>query len=295
MIVDQRQVHRTRGVKRVRRTGFVHTVVVCAAMIAFAACGGGAARPSQEPNGSGTPSPPQLQLVVIGDSIPYNSSEDCPGCKGFVDRYGAAIQSATNRPVQVWNLSEHTGLTLPELLDQLPALKDQLGTADIIVVGIAHNSNELGVDRPCGGGRHGNDNAIPDWSKLTPACAKPSAAKYRPQFDTLFSEVAATRAGKPTVLRAINRYNDYIGWPEAHLTPAQARQTIVFLDEWNTMLCRSAEQHGFLCADIYHAFNRPDGSKAAGKLLAADYTHPSDEGNAKIAEILTKQGYKPVV
>jgi hypothetical protein len=86
------------------------------------------------------------------------------------------------------------------------------------------------------------------------------------------------------VLRAINRYNDYIGLPGEDLTPAQNRQTIVFLDEWNTMLCRSAEQHGFLCADIYHAFNGSDGSKAARKLLAADYTHPSDEGNAKITE-----------
>jgi lysophospholipase L1-like esterase len=204
-----------------------------------------------------------------------------------VDRYGAAIQSTTNRPVQVWNLSEHTGLTLPELLDELPSVKDQLATADIIVVAIAHNSNELNADRPCGVGRHGNDNALPNWSNLTPACAKASAAKCRPQFDTLFSEAAATRAGKPTVLRAINRYNDYIGLPGAHLTPAQNRQTIVFLDEWNAMLCRSAEQHGFLSADIYHAVNGPDGSKAAGELLAADYTHPPDEGNAKIAETLT--------
>jgi lysophospholipase L1-like esterase len=289
-----RQVRPIRGVRRVRPTRFVHAVVVCAALIAFAACGGGGGGSSQEPNGSATPTPAQLQLVAIGDSIPYNSSDDCPGCKGFVDRYGAAIQSATNRPVQVGNLSEHTNLTLPELVDHLPTLKDQLGTADIIVVAIAHNSNELNADRPCGGGRHGNDDALPDWSKLTPACAKASAEKYRPQFDTLFKEVAATRTGKPTVLRAINRYNDYIGWPEGHLTPAQNRQTIVFLDEWNTMLCRSAEQHGFQCMDIYLAFNGPHGSKAAGKLLAADYTHPSDEGNAKIAEMLTKQGYKPV-
>jgi hypothetical protein len=146
-----RQVHPIRGVRRVRPTRFVHAVVVCAALIAFAACGGGGGGSSQEPNGSATPTPAQLQLVAIGDSIPYNSSDDCPGCKGFVDRYGATIQSATNRPVQVRNLSEHNNLTLPELLDHLPTLKDQLGTADIIVVAIAHNSNELNADRPCGG------------------------------------------------------------------------------------------------------------------------------------------------
>ena len=42
------------------------------------------------------------------------------------------------------------------------------------------------------------------------------------------------------------------------------------------MLCRSAEEHGFGCADIYHAFNGTDGTKPSGDLLSADYTHPSD-------------------
>ena len=290
-----RQVHPIRGVRPVRRTRFVHAVVLCAALIGLAGCGGGGgAGSSPEPSGSAIPTSAQLQLVAIGDSIPYNSPDDCPGCEGFVNRYGAAIQSVSNRPVQVTNLSQHNNLTLPGLLEELPTFNDQLGAADIIVVGIAHNSFELNVDRPCGGGRHGPDDALPDWSKLTPACAKASAAKYRPQFDTLFGQVAATRAGKPTILRTINRYNDYIGWQDAHLTPAENQKTVVFLNEWNTMLCQTAEQHGFQCADIYHAFNGPDGSKASGKLLAADYTHPSDEGNAKIAEMLTKQGYKPV-
>jgi lysophospholipase L1-like esterase len=51
------------------------------------------------------------------------------------------------------------------------------------------------------------------------------------------------------------------------------------------MLCDVAEDH-FNCVDIYHAFNGPHGTKAAGDLLAADYTHPSDKGNALIAKLL---------
>jgi hypothetical protein len=57
------------------------------------------------------------------------------------------------------------------------------------------------------------------------------------------------------------------------------------------MLCRTAEQHGFGCADIYHAFNGSDGSKVSGDLLAKDYIHMSDKGNAKAAEALVKLGY----
>lgn len=45
------------------------------------------------------------------------------------------------------------------------------------------------------------------------------------------------------------------GWEEADLTPDQVRRTVVMHDEWNEMLCQSAETHGFVCADIYRAFN----------------------------------------
>ena len=88
-----------------------------------------------------------LDLVVIGDSIPYNSSADCPGCTGFVDRYATALAQATGRKVETSNLSEHTGLTLPQLLDELDSFKEPLTGADAIIVGIAHNSFELNNDR----------------------------------------------------------------------------------------------------------------------------------------------------
>ena len=64
-------------------------------------------------------------------------------------------------------------------------------------------------------------------------------------------------------------------------------------DAWNDMLCGSAERRGFACADIYHAFNGPDGTTPSGELLATDYTHPSDAGNARIARVLVQQGFEP--
>lgn len=92
----------------------------------------------------------------------------------------------------------------------------------------------------------------------------------------------------------INRYNDWIGWEEGSLGPAEDRKTKIFLDARNAMLCEAAGASGFICADIYEAFNGPDGLRPSGELLAADQTHPSNEGNALIADVLADLGFAPL-
>lgn len=232
---------------------------------------------------------PALRMVVIGDSIPYNSPEDCPGCTGFADRYAKAVQAATGRPVQVSNLSQHNGLTLPGLLDELGQFRDRLAAADVVLVGIAHNSNELNADEPCG---KPVVNDLPDWSVMTHPCAEKSAKTFRPRYDRLYAQIAEWRAGKPTLLRTIDRYNDFIGTVD--LTPAQERTTAFFVRSWNTMLCDRAKAHGFGCADIGTAFNGPDGLRPSGDLMANGGPHPSDKGNELIARVLTELGYAPL-
>ena len=61
------------------------------------------------------------------------------------------------------------------------------------------------------------------------------------------------------------------------------------------MICQTATSNGFTCADIYHAFNGPDGRMPAGNLLAQDTVHPSDKGNEVISQVLTDLGYAPLV
>jgi len=249
-----------------------------------------ASRTTQPPASSAAPS--GLTLVAIGDSIPFNSPDDCPGCTGFIDRYAEAATEALGLPVEVKNMTDHTGLTLPRLLDGLEFQQEAIAAADIVVVGIAHNSAELASDTPCGAPLTADD--MPDWAKIDGKCAISAAAGYRTQFEELFSRVSALRKGKPTVLRTINRYSDWIGWSEGNLTPAQERKTTLIFDEWNKVLCPAAEANGFTCVDIYHAFNGPDGSKASGDLLAEDYTHPSDKGNELIARLMTAKGFAPL-
>ena len=118
---------------------------------------------------------------------------------------------------------------------------------------------------------------------------------FRPKFESVFSQIVALREGKPTIFRTINRYNDWNGWPGHDLSPEGIEATRLVIDAWDEMICKAAQENGFVCADIYQAFNGPDGLKPSGDLLASDYTHPSDKGNEVIARILTELGFAPLV
>lgn len=245
-----------------------------------------------------TPSPTVLSLVVVGDSIAFNSPDDCPGCTGFVDRYAAEISASTGHEVKVQNLSQHTGLQIDSLLEELETdthLRDSLANADIIIVNIAHNDVAWNRnDDPC----DGPTGDIPEWSKFDATCAAAAAEIFRPKFESLFAQIVTLRNGKPAIFRTINRYNDWIGTEygdRSDVPPEATKATKDVLDAWNTMLCEAAQANGFACADVYHALNGSDGLKPSGDLLGKDFVHPSDEGNEVIARVLANLGYTPLV
>ena len=232
--------------------------------------------------------------MVIGDSIPYNSPDDCADCVGFVDQYAEELADTTGEEVVTQNLSEHTGLTLPGLMAGMTFLEEDLRAADVIVVGIAHNSFPLSAARPCGSAFDEAASTIRDWTKVDTSCGRAATERYGPKYDKLFATIAGWRADQPTILLALDKYNDWNGWRPAHLTPEQVRKTVVLHDMWNRMLCAAAERNGFTCVDVYRAFNGPDGTRPSGELLAEDYTHPSQEGNDAIADLLVEAGFEPL-
>jgi lysophospholipase L1-like esterase len=241
------------------------------------------------------PTPTPWSLVAVGDSIPFNSPNDCPGCTSFVERYAEAITAATGHAVTVQNLSEHNSLQIDGLLQELKTdtlRREALANADIIIVGIAHNDAAMNSnDDLCDGPNSDN----PDWSKYNATCAIDSAELFRPKFESVFSQIVALREGKPTIYRTINRYNDWNGWPGHDLPPEGIEATRLVIDAWNEMICKAAQENSFTCADIYHVFNGSDGLKPSGDLVASDYTHPSDKGNEVIARILIDLGFAPLV
>ena len=241
-----------------------------------------------------TSTPKPLSLVVVGDSIPYNSSQDCPSCTSFADRYAEAITAATAQAVEVQNLSTHTGLQIDGLLQMLegPKKQEAITNADIIIVGIAHNDAAMNSNDDLCDGPNGDN---PDWSKYNAECAIASAELFRSKFESVYSQIVELRGGKPTIFRTINRYNDWNGWPGHDLSLEGIKVTKEVIDAWNKMICKAAEDNGFVCADIYSEFNGPDGFTPSGDLVASDYTHPSDKGNEVIAQVLTELGFAPLV
>ena len=235
-----------------------------------------------------------LTLVAIGDSIPYNSEDDCPGCTGFVDQYGTALAAATGTTVTVVNNAEHNSNTVDMLLAGLTSQQnriDAVAGGDAIIVGIAHNDAPMNRDDDACDGPGGER---PDWSKFTDECIAVEIARFTPKYEALYARVAELRAGKPTILRTVNRYNDWNGWPDHDLSAEGLAVTVKIIDLWNGMICAAAEKSGFLCADISTAINGADGTKASGDMLASDYTHPSQKGNDVIAGVLLDLGFAPL-
>lgn len=271
------------------------------ALLLVSGCGWAGTEGGADP-GTGAPADPAptslaseegLKLVVIGGSIPANAPEDCPGCTGFADLYGQELERATGAAVEVLNFSVETDVTVQRLLDGLPSLAEYLVEADAVIVSVAHGSSELASDQPCGVPLTAA--GFPRWDAVDAECAAAAAARSRPLYERLFQRVAATRAGQPTILLTMNRYNDWIGYRAAHLSADEEQRTKVVLDAWNSMVCEAAETHGFACADIYSAFNGTDGLRPSGRLLAKDYTHPSQQGNDLIARVLVDLGFDPLL
>ncbi|HSL77078.1 MAG TPA: SGNH/GDSL hydrolase family protein [Candidatus Limnocylindrales bacterium] len=232
--------------------------------------------------------------MVVGDSIPFNSPEDCPGCTAFVKIYADALAEATGETVRLQNLSEHNNLTISGLLNEIKNDRqriDALTAADAIIVGIAHNDVPMNRDDDACDGPFSE---TPDWSKFTDECLATEIDRFTPMYQETYERIAALRAGKPTILRTINRYNDWIGWPGHELPAAGVEATARVIKAWNAVICGAAHDNGFECVDISTRFNGPDGTEPSGPLLAADYTHPSAEGNAVIAEQLIDSGFAPL-
>jgi hypothetical protein len=159
-----------------------------------------------------------------------------------------------------------------------------------------HSRKFCGIGDPCHG-PIGNDI---DWSKYNAACVAAATEPYRSKFESVFAQIVALRAGKPTIFRTINGYNDWLGGIDSangSVTPPEATNpTRAVLDAWSAMICKAAQANGFTCADTYHAFNGPDGLKpTAGDLTASKANgHPSDKGNEVIARVLADLGYAPL-
>jgi lysophospholipase L1-like esterase len=233
-----------------------------------------------------------LRLVAIGDSLPYGRS-DCGNCATFVDLFGRALAQHTGRRVQVWNLSEHTGIDSRDLRRQLASSagsRSQVAIADAITVTIGHNDPPWNSSYdPCDG-KSGYPNA--NWSVYDESCLQRTAPVFERNLDSILRSIRALRDGKPTLLRVTDDYDDLIGDSKFYATAISLVRR--FFDRYSAIACRLAHKYRGVCIDTYHAFNGPGGTRDAGRLLGPDHTHPNAAGHRLIAHLLERAGYRPL-
>ncbi|MEO6512139.1 MAG: GDSL-type esterase/lipase family protein [Nocardioides sp.] len=230
-----------------------------------------------------------VRLVVIGDSL-INPGVVCPGCTGFVERYGEELGAQLGRP------SEYVAVpafTVPDAIqaiaEDLPT-RDEIAAADVVVVEVGYN-NAL-PDPQTGIGCQGSlSDGFVRWMRSTrPICLAEGVATYGALYDQIFASLEELRGARPTVFVLANSINGNIDPDRPGLlfdTPARDREfatrwALAAYERWNAMLLDRATAAGFTYVDLWHAFNGPDGTQPFGD-LSIDGAHPSQRGNDVIA------------
>jgi lysophospholipase L1-like esterase len=172
-------------------------------------------------------------------------------------------------------------------------MADVAASADAILVAIGTSDAPWNITDDACDGEATAVELVP-WELYTDACISAEVERFRPTFDAVFQRLAELRAGQPTIFRAVNRYNDWIGFEGGPVPPQAIQVSVDYNVAWNSMICETAEAHGFACADVSTAFNGEDGRTASGDLLAPDYIHPSDKGHELIADTLVELGFAPL-
>ena len=240
-------------------------------------------------------------LVAIGDSIPFNAPEDCPGCTGFVDSYAEALTIEVGQPVTANNRSRHDGARTIDILEQLESdesLRDELAGADVIVMSVGFNDQPPFEDTHEGCPPAVNEGtSLPDavqaGADTSPACVDSVVAIIRGQLAEVFAHLR--EVAPDAEIASLTAYDSWRGWSDldamdpATVDALYAAETYWF-QQFTAAQCEEAEAAGATCIDVYHAFNGADGTEPAGELLAGDYTHPSQEGNDIIRDLLVDAG-----
>ena len=237
-----------------------------------------------------------LQMTVIGDSIPH--AQFCGGCTGFVAQYATTLEKESGRAVAIGDFSRDDSAGLPQIREQVTGatdLREAIGRSDVILVSVGYNNalpdGSVGVG--CDGDMGQTAESYVAWAMATqPDCLQAGLDAYAAAYDEIFSTINTLTGDRPVLLIAINVHDGNLADPFFANSTLSAERVDQFhqwmigrYDQWNSMMCDRAEAHGFVCVDMYHAFNGPAGDQPSTP-LTVDGAHPSQEGNDLIAQLL---------
>ncbi len=287
---------------------FVLLVTACASPVTPSAATGSSSPqvatapvPTATPQASASVASNALRLLVLGDSIAIPEM-GCGSCEGFDQQYATYLETLTGRPVTLQNEARPNAQIedLQALLDTDRAVQEAVAQADIVVVSIGYNDTPpWAPDRPCHTAESLKDADIwPAILSMTQECIDATVAIYADLLDTVYGRIEELAGNRPQVRINLGSFDNIRDNPggDGTITDVEpdvmAAAYIVFqsaMDAWNKADCEAATGHGFVCGDIHHAFNGPDGTKSIkGLVNPADFVHPSVAGQAVIAELLER-------
>ena len=285
------------------RCTLLAAVALATLVLVLVACTGstgstGSATPSMV--ASATVSADPLRLVVLGDSIAV-PEVGCGACIGFDEQYAAYLETQTGRAVDLRNEAVPADRieSLKSLIETNTAVQAAIAKADIVVVSIGYNNGPpWDPDDPCHVQEVARDaDLIPAILAMTPECIADTIDKYRGELDAVYRRIEALAAGRPQVRVTFGIFDNIRDNPGRDGTlplvspedkqPALELFVSIF-DRWNAMDCEVATAHGFVCADLRHAFNGPDGNGSVGPYTAPDWVHPNEAGQAVMAKLLER-------
>lgn len=132
------------------------------------------------------------------------------------------------------------------------------------------------------------------FSSLPPAPLTPKGfERYRADLKAIWAKVFELRAGKPTILRAIDVANPFVSrWQKNQIFDA----CTVYWEGVSTAVRQAAEAYHIPFLSRYDAFNGVNHNEDAGQkgYIGGDSIHPSELADRLTAEMLSKLGYAPV-
>jgi lysophospholipase L1-like esterase len=241
-----------------------------------------------------TPKEAAAQNVVytgLGDSIGFGLF--APIGDGYVPAYGRLVEANTGANVTTVNLCV-PGWTSSDLLGAISGnilFRISVAASPIVTVNIGGN-DLLGArgsygDRTCGGA----DNQD---------CLRAMVATFKANYNAILLEVLSLRSTSNTVIRTMDIYNPYVNedsardsWPNDQGNDFQVGK--IYLDQINNFIASTAASYNIPSAQVYRAFNGPNGTLDAGDrgFIAFDGLHPNGRGHALIADRLNVLGYSP--
>jgi lysophospholipase L1-like esterase len=219
-------------------------------------------------------------VVGIGDSV--TSGTAC-NCETFVGLYATDLASQRGLTTSSVNLgvAGSTSAQLLQSLTQPGGLRDQVATADILLVTIGANDLVSLEDRQPGG--------------CATACYGPLVNAVGHNVGLIVAAARAAHPSHPPTILVTDYWNVFqdgdVGTAENG--GSFQRWSDMLTRAESTAVCTAARQAGAACVSLYAPF-KGNGSKNPTTLLAADGDHPSSTGHQLIASTLLASTPVPI-